>query len=251
MDIATLPLADSDSGLIRLIVLVVVIGGIGILKWLGKTVEEARENARMEQLRRERERREAANPPPVQPPPVQRPMQTPTPTPGGERGAYYPPTPARPSQRAAPPVRPMPTGTGSQRDFGGAVLLPSPAGRPLPVPVPKRPTPAPPRPGQPVRQTPAPAASNEPPQAVLLLKQVEQQIGILEGNLAKLQARRNQLSALAGVRARPTATTTATAAATTLKLNLKKPSNLRQGIIVSEILRLPVGLREEEGSWAK
>jgi len=229
MDITHLPLASNDDGgVIRLVVIIVVIAVISLLKWLGKTIEEAKENVRRQQQaeqRRELERK-LGNRPPVQ-------------------------TPARtgaPSQGSAPPPRPVPT-----RDFGGDVLLPSstsrPAPVPVPVPVPKRPAPAPPRPGQapPARQAAVPPGDSA--QTVLLLKQVEQQIGILEGNLSNLQARRRQLCMVAGRPAlfTPAAGTTVT----TLNLNMQNPANVRQGIIVSEILRPPIGLREEDGAWAK
>ena len=248
-----LPLAaDSAEGLIKLVAIVGIMIVIGVIKSITKAREAAEENRRRER-QRELERQMG------QPPPVQRPMPIGDPMPSQARSenVYYPPTAGqRPSQQPGQPVQSAP------RDFGGAVLTSSTTSRPVPVPVPvpRRPTPASPiqRPGQqpPVRQTPAgpatAAASTEASQALQLLKQVDQQIGAVEGNLAKLQARRKQLSALAGVRTRqPVATTAAGVTASSLHLNMRDRSNVRQGIIVSELLRPPIGLREEEGSWAK
>ena len=222
-----LPLAAGDNW-IGIVAFIVIAVAAGVIKSAGKirdAVNEAREQVRLEQqreLEREQERRTGR-------PPVQRPMQA-APLPSQTGGL--------------PPVR----------DFGGEVLTPSTfGGQSGPV---RRPAPAPQRPVQrpPVQRTPiapTPAAANEPPQAVVMLKQVDQQIGVLEGNLAKLQARRAQLSALAGVRTRQPLATATTTAATPLNLNLRNKTNVRQGIVISELLRPPVGLREEESSWAK
>ena len=252
MDITHLPLAsDSYEGLIKLVAIVGIMIVIGVIKAVTKA-REAAEEIRRRERQRELEQQTGQRPssqPPV--PPVQRPMPTggPPPNPNRNENIYYPPA----SQTPSPPLpsRPAPS---SPRDFGGAVLTPSTTSRPMPVPVPKRPAPAPQRPGQqPPRQAQAGPAtvSGEASQALQLLKQVDQQIGVVEGNLAKLQARRNQLSALAGVRTRSTATVAVGTTASPLHLNMRDRTNVRQGIIVSELLRPPVGLREEEGSWAK
>ena len=244
MDIATqFPLAANDGGWIGLVVfaLIWIVGGI--LKALATAREKeqrARDHDRLKQ-ELEEDRKHSANRPSQSSTPTGGPTQAPRESNTGGGSIYYPP--AQRSAPAAPP--PLPQGRPVQT---------APARQPMPVPQ-QRPAPvAQQRPAQrtPARQAaPAPAA-NEPPQAVLLLRQVEQQIGILEGNLEKLQARRAQLSALTGVRVRRPVVITPAAMASTLNLDMQNPSNVRQGIIVSEILRPPVGLRDgEEGSWMR
>jgi len=244
-----LPLADGDTGLGKLvmfIVVAVIVIGLKIVGKIREVVDEAREQVKREQ-QREMERR-LGNRPPMPPRPTQ--QTGPSQTGGPARDpvtVYYPPTPGSvsPSASSSPPRPPV---QANSEGFGETVFSPLEA-RPAPIPVPvppKRPVPAPQRPQA---AAPAPAAK-EPPKAVLLLRQVEQQIGTLESNLEKLQARRRQLAALTGTvvigsTARYRQIAAASAIASSLTMDMQDPDNLRQGIILSEVLRQPVSLRDD------